>query len=75
MYAAVSKPVAATTSLPASGKWAGGPADGLRVAVPKKWVTVAPAARPGALDAVGLGRAQAGRAAARSCRAGAAPDR
>jgi hypothetical protein len=55
MYAAVSKPADVTTSLPASRKWAGGPADGLRMAVPKKWVTVTPAGRPGALDAVGLG--------------------
>ncbi len=54
MYAAVSKPAGVTASLPASGKWVGGPADGLRVAVPKKWVTVAPAARPSALDDVGL---------------------
>ena len=58
MYAAVSKPADMATSLPASRKWAGGPADGLRVAVPGKWVTLAPAARPGALDAVGLGRLQ-----------------
>ncbi|MGH3121018.1 MAG: hypothetical protein ACRDND_08280 [Streptosporangiaceae bacterium] len=56
MYAAVSKPVAATTSLPAGHKWAGGPVQGLRMAVPEGWVTVAPAARPGALHAVGLGR-------------------
>jgi hypothetical protein len=56
MYAAVSKPVAATTSLAAGQKWAGGPAAGLRMAVPQGWVTVAPAGRPGALHAVGLGR-------------------
>jgi hypothetical protein len=56
MYGAVSKPVAASTSLPAGQKWAGGPADGLRMAVPQGWVTVAPAGRPGALHAVGLGR-------------------
>ena len=56
MYAAVSKPVAATTSLPAGQKWAGGPAAGLRLAVPEGWVTVPPAARPGALHAIGLGR-------------------
>jgi hypothetical protein len=56
MYAAVSKPVAAATSLPAGQKWAGGPAQGLRMAVPEGWVTVAPAARRGALHAVGLGR-------------------
>src|SRR5580693_713747 len=54
MYAAVSKPVAVTTSPPAGREW-GGPAVGLRMAVPKKWVTVAPADRAGALDAVGLG--------------------
>jgi hypothetical protein len=52
MYAAVSKPVAVTTSPPAHFS----PADGLRMAVPEGWVTVAPAARPGALHAVGLGR-------------------
>lgn len=56
MYAAVSKPVTAATSLPAGQKWAGGPGDGLRLAVPEGWVTLAPAARPGALHAVGLGR-------------------
>ncbi|HEX3389597.1 MAG TPA: hypothetical protein VHT94_11220, partial [Streptosporangiaceae bacterium] len=56
MYAAVSKPVAADTSLPAGQRWAGGPAEGLRMAVPAGWVTVAPAARPAALHAVGLGR-------------------
>jgi hypothetical protein len=56
MYAAASKPVNATTSLPAGQKWAGGSADGLRMAVPAGWVTLAPAARPGALHAVGLGR-------------------
>ena len=56
MYAAVSKPAAVTTSLPAGDKWAGGPADGLRIAVPEGWVTVSPAARPGALHAIGLGR-------------------
>jgi len=54
MYAAVSKPVTVTTAPPASREW-GGPADGLRMAVPKKWVTVAPADRARALDAVGLG--------------------
>ena len=56
MYGAVSKPVAASTSLPAGQKWAGGPAEGLRMAVPQGWVTVAPADRPGALHAIGLGR-------------------
>jgi hypothetical protein len=56
MYAAASKPVATSTSLPAGQKWAGGPADGLRMAVPQGWVTMAPADRPGPLHAVGLGR-------------------
>jgi hypothetical protein len=56
MYAAVSKPAATTTSLPAGQKWAGGPAQGLRVAVPEGWVPLAPEARRGALHAVGLGR-------------------
>jgi hypothetical protein len=56
MYDAVSKPVAMTTSLPAGDLWVGGPADGLRMAIPRRWVTVAPAARPAALDSVGLGR-------------------
>jgi hypothetical protein len=56
MYAAASKPVATSTSLPAGDLWVGGPADGLRMAIPRRWVTVAPAARPGALHAVGLGR-------------------
>ena len=55
MYAAVSKPVDVTASLPAGRQWAGGPADGLRMAVPKKWVTVSPADRAGALGDVGLG--------------------
>lgn len=54
MYAAASKPVATTTSLPAGQKWAGG--QGLRMPVPERWVTLAPAARPAALHAVGLGR-------------------
>jgi hypothetical protein len=56
MYGAVSKPVAVTTSLPGGEKWAGGSAEGLRMAVPQGWVTVAPAAQPGALHAVGLGQ-------------------
>ncbi len=56
MYAAVSTPAAVSTSLPAGATWAGGPADGLRIAVPEGWVTVAPGARPRALHAVGLGR-------------------
>jgi hypothetical protein len=56
MYGSASRPAAASTSLPAGEKWAGGQADGLRMAVPERWVTVAPAARPGALHAIGLGR-------------------
>ena len=56
MYAAVSKPLAAPASLPAGQKWAGGQAPGVRMAVPARWVTLSPAARPGALHAVGLGR-------------------
>jgi hypothetical protein len=56
MYASVSKPLAAASALPAGQKWAGGPAQGLRIAVPERWVTVPAAARPGALHAVGLGR-------------------
>src|ERR1700722_6827987 len=57
MYASVSKPLAATPpALPAGQRWAGGPAQGLRMAVPGRWVTVPAAARPGALHAVGLGR-------------------
>lgn len=55
MYAAVSKPLSVPASLPAGQKWAGGPAEGLRVAVPERWVTVPPAARHRALHAVGLG--------------------
>ena len=56
MYASVSKPLAPTSALSAGQKWAGGPAQGLRIAVPERWVTVPAAARPGALHAVGLGR-------------------
>jgi hypothetical protein len=56
MYASVSKPLTAAPSLLAGQKWAGGPAQGLRMAVPGRWVTVPAAARPGALHAVGLGR-------------------
>lgn len=56
MYAAVSKPLAAPASLPAGQKWAGGPAQGVRIAVPDRWVTVPPAARRRALHAVGLAR-------------------
>jgi hypothetical protein len=58
MYAAVSKPVAATTSLPAGQVWVGGPADGLRIAVPDRWVPVprAAAALRSVLHGVGLGQ-------------------
>jgi hypothetical protein len=56
MYAAASQPLAAGTSPPAGQTWTGGPADGLRMAVPHGWVTVAPADRPGALHGIGLGR-------------------
>jgi hypothetical protein len=56
MYAAVSKPVTVTAALPAGHKWAGGRADGLRMAVPRGWVTLDPAARSSALHAVGLGQ-------------------
>ena len=59
MYAAVSKPAAAPATLPAGQKWAGGPAQGLRIAVPERWVAVPLAARRGALHAVGLGRLKA----------------
>jgi hypothetical protein len=59
MYAAVSKPAATAPSLPVGQKWAGGPAQGVRMAVPERWVTVPPAARRGALHAVGLGRLKA----------------
>ncbi len=59
MYAAVSKPASAPATLPAGQKWAGGPAQGLRIAVPERWVTVPLAARHGALHAVGLGRLKA----------------
>jgi hypothetical protein len=59
MYTAASKPVTATTSLPAGELWFGGQAQGLRVAVPGRWVPVVPAAAPAlrsVLHAVGLGR-------------------
>ncbi len=56
MYAAVSKPQSAPASLPAGQKWVGGPAQGLRMAVPERWVTVPLAARRRALHAVGLGQ-------------------
>ena len=56
MYAAVSKPLSGPAALPAGQNWAGGTAQGIRMAVPARWVTLAPAARPAALHAVGLGR-------------------
>jgi hypothetical protein len=56
MYAAVSKPLAAPASLPAGQRWAGGQAQGLRIALPERWAVVAPAARHKALHAVGLGQ-------------------
>jgi hypothetical protein len=56
MYAAASKPVATAAALPAGQKWAGGPAQGVRLTVPGHWITVPRAGRPGALHAVGLGR-------------------
>ncbi len=59
MYAAVSKPAVAAATLPAGRKWAGGPAQGLRIAVPERWVTVPLAARHRALHAVGLGQLKA----------------
>src|SRR5580704_11701019 len=49
MYASVSKPLAPTSALPAGQKWAGGPAQGLRIAVPERWVTVPAAAGTNAL--------------------------
>ena len=59
MYAAISKPAAAATSPPAGELWFGGRAQGLRVAVPERWVPVVPAAAPAlrsVLHAVGLGQ-------------------
>jgi|GEM_PF-4381973 len=56
MYAAVSKPLAAPASLPAGQRWAGGQAQGLRIALPERWAVVPPAARHKALHAVGLGQ-------------------
>jgi len=56
MYAAVSKPLAAPASLPAGQRWAGGQAQGLRIALPERWAVVPPAARQKALHAVGLGQ-------------------
>ena len=58
MYAAASKPLATPASLPAGRMWVGGPAQGLRMAVPRRWVPVpaAAAARRSVLHGVGLGR-------------------
>jgi hypothetical protein len=56
MYAAVSQPLRPAASWPAGQKWAGGPAQGVRMAVPGRWVTVLPAARRRALHDVGLGQ-------------------
>jgi hypothetical protein len=57
MYAAASKPVATPASPPAGAMWVGGPAQGLRIAVPEHWVPVrTPAARSSVLHGVGLGR-------------------
>jgi hypothetical protein len=58
MYAAASQPVATSGSLPAGESWFGGPAQGLRMAVPGRWVPVATAAaaRRRALHGVGLGQ-------------------
>ena len=58
MYAAASKQVAASPSRPAGELWFGGPAQGLRIALPNdSWVpvgTAAPALRS-VLHGVGLG--------------------
>jgi hypothetical protein len=57
MYAAVSKPVAASTSLPAGDLWFGGKAQGLKIAVPNgPWFPVpsAAAALHSVLHGVGL---------------------
>jgi len=58
MYAAASKPVARSASLPAGQMWVGGPAQGLRIAVSQRWVPVptAAAARRRVLHGVGLGQ-------------------
>ena len=57
MYAAASKPVAASTSLPAGDLWFGGKAQGLKIAVPNgPWIPVpsAAAALHSVLHGVGL---------------------
>ena len=56
MWAAVSTPAASAGSLPAGDKWAGGPAVGMRLAVPGRWVTVGSAALPKVLHDVNLGK-------------------
>jgi hypothetical protein len=58
MYAAASKPVAPSASRPAGELWFGGPAQGLRLAVPQHWVPVptAAAALRRVLHGVGLGQ-------------------
>ncbi len=58
MYAAASKPVATSASLPAGDLWFGGPAQGLKIALPNdSWVPVptAAAALHSVLHGVGLG--------------------
>jgi hypothetical protein len=58
MYAAASKPVATSTSLPAGQMWVGGPAQGLRMAVSQHWAPVPAeaAALHSVLHGVGLAR-------------------
>ncbi len=65
MYAAVSSPVmTAARSAPAGNKMVGTAADGLRLAVPDRWVTVHGASFHRALHDLGLGRASAAQLAA-----------
>ena len=74
MYAAASKPVATSTSLPAGDLWVGGPADGLRMAIPRGWVTVP--RRPAPVRCTPSASGGSSRpCCTRSFRAGAAPDR
>jgi hypothetical protein len=59
MYAAASKPVATSAALPAGELWFGGPAQGLRIALPNgPWSPVPPAAAAlrSVLHGVGLGQ-------------------
>ena len=58
MYAAASQPVATSAPLAAGEQWFGGPAQGLRMAVPERWVPVptAAAALRRVLHGVGLGQ-------------------